>query len=82
MTIKIDIPLASLIGHDRHTVVIGEQEVAAALREVCDNNHSSCNIACPVWSANGGEPPGKGGEECSCFKDGKAMLHFLRKEKP
>lgn len=80
MTIKVDIPLASLLGHERHNVVIGEKEVVEALRDVCDENHSGCNIACPVWAANGGEPPGLGGE-CSCFKDGKEMLLFLREHR-
>lgn len=53
-----------------------------ALYDVCDNVHAACDEECPVYAANGGVvDDGRGG--CRCFKDGKAMLAFLRtKEEP
>lgn len=41
------------------------------LFDVCDMNHASC-AGCPVRDLL------PENEDCSCFKDGKAMLKFLR----
>ena len=81
MIIKIDMPLDKVIGNEPHNVVIGEQEVIDSLYDICDANHAGCNIECPVWAANGGAAPVDKAwqNECSCFKNGRAMLNFLRK---
>ena len=48
------------------------------LYDICDSVHASCDSECPVYAKNGGvvNPTSKYG--CSCFKDGRAMLLFLK----
>jgi hypothetical protein len=63
---------------------ITDKDLADALHDVCDNVHASCGDECPVYEANGGEAPmnnrhQKAFRGCDCFKDGKAMLAFLRR---
>ena len=58
-------------------------DIADALFEICDNVHSSCYSACPVYAANGHAVPDtahdfKKNRGCDCFKNGAAMLAFLR----
>lgn len=78
LKIEIEIPMETVIGHERHTITLGPDDIAYALYEVCCSEHSSCGYACPVWRANGGQVPMLHGN-CACFEDGVAMLAFLRK---
>lgn len=62
-----------------------DAELAPEFYEICDSEHSSCNNACPVYRLNGGEAPGsekyfKENRGCDCFKNGTAMLKFIRKK--
>lgn len=61
---------------------ISDNMIERELYDICDKTHSSCDGDCPVYRANGNEVPtavtGKW-YDCSCFKDGKKMLRFLRK---
>lgn len=60
---------------------VEEKDIENALAEVCDTVHSGCDGGCPVYAMNGHQVPWetKGDmENCSCFKDGKKMLAFLR----
>lgn len=59
------------------------KDITDALYEICDNTHSNCMGSCPVFDLNGGYPvnPDKGfkiNRGCDCFKDGKAMLEFIK----
>ena len=62
--------------------VVTDEEIAEGLYEICDREHSSCNDDCPVYKINGGPVnPDKPFEEnrgCDCFKNGHAMLRFIR----
>lgn len=49
-----------------------------ALHDICDNVHSDCDEDCPIYELTDGELPDAEGRGCDCFKDGKAMLKFIR----
>ena len=60
-----------------------DADIAHELHEICDREHSSCNYDCPVWRLNGGRAPGSNkpfvqNRGCDTFKNGKAMLAFIR----
>lgn len=57
-----------------------EEDLTDALWDICDDVHSSCDFRCPVFDMNGGKIPSKDGHQwnCSCFKNGTAMLKFIR----
>lgn len=61
-----------------------EQEIASELYEICEREHSSCNDACPVFRLNGHKvlnnspKPFHENRGCDCFKNGTAMLNFIR----
>jgi hypothetical protein len=59
---------------------ITDEDLENALYEVCDDVHSSCNSSCPINRLNGGEVPNTlpNNRGCDCFKNGKAMLKFIR----
>ncbi len=61
---------------------ITDEDIENELYEICDRVHSSCDNECPVYKKNGGAlTNGKNWEEnrgCDCFKNGKAMLKYLR----
>ena len=67
------------------TLIKGEQVtegmIAGELYEVCCRVHAGCTSECPVYQVNGGIPwgGGKKGGNCAYFKNGNAMLSFLRK---
>jgi hypothetical protein len=62
---------------------VTDEDIADELYEVCDRVHSSCDSECPVFEKNGGavgaNKPFEENRGCDCFKNGKAMLRFLRK---
>jgi len=63
---------------------ITDEDIAEELYEICDRVHSGCDEECPVFKKNGNKAVGedKPWEEnrgCDCFKDGKMMLKYLRK---
>ena len=60
-----------------------DAELANELFEICQTEHHDCNHRCPVYDLNGGHtvaPPGavELSEDCTCFKNGRAMLSFIR----
>lgn len=62
---------------------ITDREIANELYEICDSVHSSCDSGCPVYSLNGNQVPDKAknfkvNRGCDCFKNGTAMLKFIR----
>lgn len=52
---------------------ITERDIADALYDICDREHGGCNSACPVYEKL------QDYRLCDCFKNGTAMLKFLRK---
>jgi hypothetical protein len=57
--------------------------IREALQEICEDHHATCNIACPIYEKNGNHPlgyekPWLSNRGCDCFKNGKAMLAYLR----
>jgi hypothetical protein len=64
---------------------ISDEDIASGLYEICDNVHSSCDNSCPVYELNGGKALDtaknfKVNRGCDCFKNGTAMLKFIRKK--
>ena len=62
---------------------IGDTDIANALYDVCETEHSSCNDNCPVYFLNGSRAPGNEkpfntNRGCDCFKNGQSMLNFIR----
>jgi hypothetical protein len=62
---------------------IEDRDIEYALFEICDREHSSCNDECPVYEKNRGpvnphRSSSAGRRGCDCFKNGPAMLKFLR----
>lgn len=62
---------------------VTDQDIADELYEICDRVHSSCDSDCPVYSINGNRVPDtandfKVNRGCDTFKDGEAMLRFIR----
>ena len=56
-----------------------EEDIESALYDVCDEIHSGCDNNCPVYRLNGSAVPmNRDKSDCRCFKDGKAMLKFIR----
>ena len=57
-----------------------DADIAESLFETCDNVHTGCDSTCPVYAANNNHVPNTTGNHggCDCFKNGKAMLAFLR----
>ncbi len=53
---------------------------AEELTEICENTHASCNDSCPVFKKNHGIPWNSDQSDCLYFKDGEAMLNFLKKD--
>lgn len=64
---------------------ITDKDIEDGLYEICENTHSGCDGGCPVFALNNYEVPNTQPFEvnrgCDCFKDGKAMLEFIRKNK-
>jgi hypothetical protein len=61
---------------------IDDSDIASALYEVCDREHSSCNSDCPVYALNNLAAPNTkpGNRGCDTFKNGTAMLEFIREK--
>lgn len=63
---------------------ITDELIKEELYCICDSVHASCNNDCPVFKLNGNEVPDTAknfdiNRGCDCFKDGAAMLEFIRK---
>lgn len=58
------------------SVTLTDRDAIQELVEICEREHSGCNDNCPVFEIM--RDQGKDLEECSCFKDGKAMFEFLK----
>jgi len=62
---------------------ITDEDIADDLYEICVRVHASCGSECPVYKKNkgavGADKPFDENRGCDCFKNGKAMLEFLRK---
>lgn len=63
-------------------VTVNEQKRIAY--EVCDEVHSHCDENCPVYATNNNSAPDEtnSGYGCDCFKDGTAMIEFVRSRMP
>jgi hypothetical protein len=62
---------------------IEEADIAEALQDRCEINVPDSCCSCMVFKANGGEVPYVGRDNkrrCSCRKDGRKILEFLRKK--
>ena len=62
---------------------VSDRDIADELFEICDKEHASCNSQCPVYELNGGKAvnghkPFEQNRGCDCFKNGMAMLDFIR----
>ena len=60
-----------------------DYDIEEALFQICEDEHSTCNDRCPVYEQNkfqpvGADKPFTENRGCDCFKNGKAMLAFLR----
>jgi len=60
-----------------------DSDLIIELYEICDREHYCCSIKCPIFRLNGLSPvrPDRPFEEnrgCDCYKDGSAMLEFIR----
>ncbi len=53
---------------------VKEKDIYDALYEICEDVHSGCDGSCPVYEINGDIP-----DECPCFKNGKKMYDFIKK---
>ena len=63
---------------------ITDADLESELYEICDRVHSGCDSECPVYAVNGNKVPDtakdfKVNRGCDCFKSGKNMLDFIRK---
>ena len=58
---------------------VTDKDLADALWEICVMHSGSCNDECPVYEKAGKTEWGRE-LRCDCFKDGKAMLAFLRRK--
>ena len=76
--LREDEPMRECIAHFVRKEPITESVVALELFEVCDRVHASCDSSCPVYHKAAGKLPDTNGTGCDCFKNGKAMLEFLR----
>lgn len=58
---------------------ISEASMCEYLEDICDRVHSSCDEGCPVFLRNGHKVPWTSDlSTCECFKNGKAMLEFIK----
>jgi len=56
-----------------------KQDINNFFYEICDREHASCNPECPVYAINNKVPnDSKSRSGCDCFKNGEAMIKFLR----
>ena len=63
--------------------LIGKKDIEEALTEICENVHAECDDQCPLFKLHGDVPKCSDDEHyggCMGFKDGKAMLKFIKKE--
>lgn len=62
-----------------------KREREEELSEICERTHFSCDGNCPVFAVNNEVPDTahdfNANRGCDCFKNGKAMLKFLKKNK-
>ena len=65
----------------KECIIKGFSETAlkGELYEICERVHSSCDSDCPVYVENGYSIPWNSSKSnCTCFKDSKKMLEFLK----
>lgn len=55
-----------------------EKDAIEILNEICSDNHSSCNMNCPVYENYGGIPWTSNLSNCCCYGQGTKMLRYLR----
>ena len=63
---------------------VEDKDIDSVLTKICENQHASCNEACPIYAANGNKVPlvkvrcfSQNKMDCQCFKNGAAMRSFL-----
>ncbi len=61
---------------------LSDEDIQSILLDICEGEHYSCNLTCPVYRLNGGSPPSTGdfhvNRGCDCFKSGKDMMEFIK----
>ncbi len=56
---------------------VPRKHVEPVLVQICEREHSQCNLECPVFEINGGIPWDADKKNCVCFKNGFAMYEFI-----
>lgn len=64
-------------------MIKSDEELRKQLYKICYTVHlisNNCNNECPVYRMNGSHTPNnlQTPDKCDCFKDGTAMLEFIR----
>jgi hypothetical protein len=62
-----------------NNIRVTDIDLAIVLFDICEENHSHCDLDCSVFKKHGKVPVKRG--RCKCFKDGVAMLDDLRNRK-
>ena len=57
---------------------VTENDIEDSLYEICDKCHSSCSSRCLVYRVNNNSVPKDEDDCCMCFKNGHAMLDFIK----
>ncbi len=57
---------------------VTDKDLASALYDICETEHSGCSSDCPIYGKVLTEKQ-KAGYDCPVFKNGEAMLSALRK---
>jgi len=60
-----------------------DEDIKNELYDICEGVHASCDGECPVYMLNGNKVPDtandfKVNRGCDCFKNGTAMLNFIK----
>ena len=58
---------------------VSQEQIEGALAGLCDLHSDSCDYHCPVFANNGESVPVDGNGICTCAKDGKKMMEFLKR---
>lgn len=83
LQMRFEIPVSAVCGDgDQIVITLTESDLVESLHDTCEMVHGGCDNGCPVYQANGSKIPRskKKNENCKCFRDGRKMLAFLRKQ--
>jgi hypothetical protein len=58
---------------------VSKEDTESFFYNICDREHSTCNSDCPVFAITNSVPNKSNSRYgCDCFKDGKAMIKYLK----